>query len=168
MSGRNTRQRSMPATVSFVLLLALLAPLLAGCLPADRAIPRQMIVEWPEKHLLFIADERIGSVRVFHLGAGAPVLVAQTRNFERSTVRDIKLDAARQQLWVLGTDGVYVHDAQNLALQKRIPLDARGVAEMRIEDGGVLLLAGDKVVLGRIDTATLLAVWRSALSVRRG
>lgn len=150
------------------LLLALSVFVLTACLPAERANPRQMVVEWPEKHLLFIADERIGSVRAFHLGAGAPVFAAQTRNFERSTVRDIKLDPVRGQLWVLGADGVYLHDAQSLSLQRRIPLDARDVAELRIEDGGVILLASGGVMLGRIDVTTLLAVWRSALSVRRG
>lgn len=168
MSGRNARQWSVPALLPIVLLLSLLVPLLFACLPAERANPRQMTIEWPEKRLLFIADERVGSVRVFQLGAGAPVFVAQTRSFERSTVRDIKLDAVRGQLWVLGADGVYVHDPLTMRLQKRIPLDARDVVEMRIEDGGVTLLASGDVELGRIDTATLLAVWRSALSVRRG
>jgi len=159
MSGRNARQ---------CMLLALLIPLLAACLPAERANPRQMIVEWPEQHLVFMADERIGSVRAFHLAGGAPVLAAQTRVFERSTVRDIKLDASRGQLWVLGADGVYVHDAHSLALRKRIPLDARDAAEMRVENGGIVLLASDQVVLGRIDAASLLASWRPASSVRRG
>lgn len=172
MSGRNARQRSRPAPVSWVPLLLLVLPLLAACLPAERANPRQIIVEWPEQHRVFMADERTGSVRAFHLAGGAPVLAAQTRVFERSTVRDIKLDAPRGQLWVLGADGVYVHDAHSLALRKRIPLDARDVAEMRVEihveGGGIVLLASDQVVLGRIDAASLLASWRPALSLRRG
>lgn len=156
--------RSVCQSLSLLLLISLLA----ACQPAARENPRQMIVEWPEKRLVFIADERIGSVRAFQVGAGAPVLAAQTRGFERSSVRDIKLDAARRQLWVLGADGVYVHDAQSLVLRKRIPLDARDVAGLRIENGGVALLAAGDVLLGRVDTATLVAVWRSALSVRRG
>jgi hypothetical protein len=168
MSGRNTRQRSMSASVPVVLTLVLLFSLLAACLPADRVNPRQIVVEWPEKHLVFIADERIGSVQAFYLGAGAPVLAAQTRVFERSTVRDIKLDPARGQLWVLGADAVYVHEVRNLALQKRIPLDARDVAALHIENGGVTLLTVDGVMLGRIDTASLLALWRPSVSVRRG
>jgi hypothetical protein len=53
-------------------------------------------------------------------------------------------------------------------LLKRIPLNARDVAGMVIEEGRVILLATDGVQLGRIDTATLLAVWHPALSVRRG
>lgn len=168
MPGRNARQWLMPASASMMPLLALLFLLLAACLPADRTTPRQIVVEWPEKHLVFIADERIGSVQAFYLGAGAPVLAAQTRVFERSTVRDIKLDPARGQLWVLGADAVYVHEVRSLALQKRIPLDARDVAALHIENGAVTLLAADGVVLGRIDTATLLALWRPASSVRRG
>lgn len=159
MSGSTIRQYLLPA---------LLVPWLAACLPSERPAPRQTIVEWPAQRLLFIADERIGSVRAFHLGGGAPVLAAQTRTFERSSVRDIQLDPARGRLWVLGADAAYVHDAHSLALQKRIPLDARDVAGMRIENGGVTLLASDDVPLGRIDAATLLAVWRPALSVRRG
>lgn len=150
------------------LLLFCLLPLFVACLPADRAMPRQMVVEWAEKRLVFVADERIGSVRAFSLGSGAPVLVAQTRTFERSTVRDIKLDAARRQLWVLGADDVYVHDAQSLTLLKRIPLEARDVSEMRIEDGDVTLLTTGKIILGRIDMTTRVALWRSALGVRRG
>ncbi|MFZ2854784.1 MAG: hypothetical protein WAZ34_11835 [Rhodocyclaceae bacterium] len=158
MSGYRIRQCLLPV---------LLIPWLAACLPTERSAPRQTIVEWPEQRLLFIADERIGSVRAFHLG-GAPVPVAQTRTFERSSVRDIQLDPVRGRLWVLGADAAYVHDAHRLALQKRIPLDARDVAGMRIENGGVTLLASSNRVLGRIDAATLLALWHPALSVRRG
>lgn len=168
MSGYRARQRLVPASAAVLFFAAFLLPLLAACQPAERATPRQMVIEWTEKHLVYIADERIGGVRVFHLGSGAPVLVAQTRSFERSSVRDIKLDAARGQLWVLGSDGVYLHDATSLRQLKRIPLDARDVVEMRIEDDGVILLATGNVMLGRIDTATRVALWRSALSLRRG
>lgn len=159
MFGRTARQW---------LSLVLFASLLAACQPEVGAKARQIIVEWPENQLLFIADERTGGVKAFRLGAGAPVFTAQTRVFERSTVRDIMLDPARNQLWVLGADGVYVHDARNLALLKRIPLNARDVAGMVIEEECVILLAADGVQLGRIDTATLLALWHPALSVRRG
>lgn len=150
------------------LLPALLFPWLAACLPAERLAPRQAIVEWPAQRLLFIADERIGSVRAFHLGGGVPLLAAQTRPSERSSVRDIQLDPARGRLWVLGADAVYVHDARGLRLQKRIPLEARDVAALRIEPDGVILLAGGAVPLGRIDAATLLAVWHPVPSMRRG
>lgn len=150
------------------LLPALLVPWLAACLPTERPAPRQMIVEWPEQRLLFIADERIGSVRAFHLSGGAPLLAAQTRTFERSSVRDIQLDQARGRLWVLGADAVYVHDAHGLLLQKRIPLDARNVAGLRIEQSGITLLASGDLPLGHIDSATWLAVWRPVLSLRRG
>jgi hypothetical protein len=168
MSGYRARQRLVPASAAVLFFAAFLLPLLATYLPAEHAAPRQIVLEWTEKHLVYIADERIGGVRAFHLGNGAPVLVAQTRSFERSSVRDIKLDAARGQLWVLGNDGIYLHDAQSLQQLKRIPLDARDVAEMRIEDDGVILLATGGVILGYIDTATRVALWRSTVSVRRG
>ncbi len=167
MSGYRAHRRLAPASASALLFAAFLLPLLAACLPVERATPHQMVLEWTEKNRVYIADERIGSVRAFHLGNGAPVLVAQTRSFERSSVRDIKLDTARGQLWVLGSDGVYLHDAHTLRQLKRIPLDARDVAEMRIEDDGVILLATGHVMLGRIDAATRVALWRSALSLRR-
>ena len=167
MSGRHAGQYPAPTSASVLPLAALLLLLLAACLPTERAIPHQMLVEWAEKHLVFIADERIGGVHAFHLGNGAPVLVAQTHTFERSSVRDLKLDATRQQLWVLGDDGIYVHDAQNLRQLKRIPLDGREVAEMRIEDAGVTMLAIGGVVLGRVDAATRVAFWRSAFSPSR-
>jgi hypothetical protein len=168
MSAPCARQQFVPTSASVLFFAVFLLPLLAACLPAERAAPRQMVLEWAEKHLVYIADERIGGVRAFQLGSGAPVLVAQTRSFERSSVRDIKLDAARGQLWVLGNDGIYLHDAQSLQQLKRIPLDARDVAEMRIEDDGVILLATGGVILGYIDTATRVALWRSTVSVRRG
>lgn len=165
MTGHPARQRPAPTCVA--VLLAVCTLLLAGCLPANRSTPRQTIIEWPEKRLIFMADERVGSVRAFHSGTGTPILAAQTRTFERSSVRDIQLDKTRGQLWVLGPDAAYVHDAGTLALLKRIPLESRDVAEMRIEEDGVTLLASDSVVLGRIDMKTRLAAWRPALSVRR-
>lgn len=160
MSGRSVSQ--WLSAVFFLIFL------LVACQPAGHVIPRQMVVEWAEKRLVFIADERNGSVRAFHLGASAPVFVAQTRCFERATVRDVKLDAMRGQLWVLGAESVYVHDVHGLVLLKRIPLDARDVAEMHIENGEVVLLASGGIVLGHVNTEARLAVWRPALSLRRG
>jgi hypothetical protein len=69
---------------------------------------------------------------------------------------------------VLGSDGLYVHDADSLALQRRIPLDGHVATTLRIDDGNVTLLDADHRVLGRIDSATLLTTWLPAFSVRRG
>lgn len=153
MPGPSARQR--------LSLASLLVLSLAACLPAERTVPRQIVVEWPARHLAFIADERVGSVKAFRIGAGAPVLVAQSSPFSRSAVLDLQLDAARGRLWVLGRDSVDLHAAEGLALRKRLPLDARAVARLRVEGDGVVLLAAGGEILGRIDPARLIAVWRS-------
>lgn len=167
MSGSSARQRrslAFPRSLTTLLLL----PLLAACLPADGTIPRQISVEWPEKRLAFIADERLGSVRAFRIGSGAPILVAQSTPRARTAVRDLALDAQRGELWVLGRDSVDVHVAETLAPRWRIPLEARDVARLRLGADGIELHAASGVLLGRIDRRTRVAVWRPAWQVRAG
>lgn len=151
MSGYSARQW---------LLLAPIVLLLAACQLENRATPRQSVVEWPENRLLFIADERSGAVQAFYLGNGAPVRVALSRQDTRQTVRDMKLDARHGQLWVLGQNSVDILDARGLALHKRIPLDARDVASLRMGATGATLLAANGETLGDIDTARLIATWQ--------
>jgi len=148
-------------------LLGLLLLMLAGCLPSGEMAARQFVVDWPEQNLVFIADTRIGHVQSFRTGTdSAPVLFAQTRGVQRASVRDIQLDTQRGQLWVLGDDGVYVHKARGLALQKRIPFDALGASTLRIEADRVVLLSDSGAQIGQIDRGSLVASWMQP--VRRG
>ena len=124
MSGRRVCQYS---------LLALVAYLLVACQSADQLIAAQRVVEWPEQHLVYIADSRTGQVRSFFLGNGAPVFFAQTRSAQRTSVRDLRLDSQHNQLWVLGDDAVDIYDARGLVLQKRLPLDAQDASALGIE-----------------------------------
>jgi len=119
-------------------LLSLVVYLLLGCQSSDRPIPSQQVLEWPEQRLVFIADSRTGQVKSFFLGNGAPVLFAQTRSDQRTSVRELRLDSSHNQLWVLGENNVEVYEARNLALQKRLPLDAQEIASAGIAtDRGV-------------------------------
>ena len=150
MSGRRVSQ--------CLLFLALLF-LLAGCQSGDRALPLQSVLEWPEQHLLFVADSRQGKVQSFILGSGAPVPFSQTHDPQRASVRDLQLDTQRGQLWVLGDNGITVHKARGLILQKHIPLDVQTVSALRIDAGSVWLLGGAGERIGQIDQRTLVASW---------
>ena len=140
------------------LLLSLF--MLAACEPAERSVARQVVVEWPEQHLVFVADTRVGRVQSYRMGNGAPVLFAQTQGIRRSNVRDIRLEPLRNQLWVLGGNGVYLYEAHGLALQKQFPLAAQKVSALRVEADRLVLLDKDGDAVGQIDRETLVASWR--------
>lgn len=157
-----TRRRASQFSLLVFLLLTLTA-----CIPAGETSARQFVIEWPEQNLVFIADTRIGHVQSFRMAnAGAPVMFAQTRGVQRASVRDIQIDRQRGQLWVLGDDGVYVHKARGLTLQKRIPLDTHQALSMRIEPDRVVLLSDTGEPIGQIDRGSLVASW--SLPLRRG
>jgi hypothetical protein len=133
--------------------------LLLGCQSSKQALPSQSVLEWPEQHLLFVADSRQGKVQSFFLGSGAPVPFAQTHDPQRASVRDLQLDTQRGQLWVLGDDGISVHKARGLIRQRHIPLDGQLVSALRIDAGSVWLLDGAGERIGQIDQRTLVASW---------
>ena len=150
------------------------ALLLAGCLPVDEmvfgrttlappAAPRH-VAQWADQQLMFVADSRMGRVQSYQLGGPQPVFQAQTEIASRRWVLDLQIDAKGGQLWVLGDDGLTVHDARTLALQAHIPLIPNTVASMRIEDGQISLVSGDGTSVGAVDCRTLLASWRAPLS----
>lgn len=137
---------------------------LAGCEPAGSRVPRQLVAEWPEQQLVFVADSRPGRVRAFRMGAvGAPALLAQTSGIGRSSVRDIRLESSRQQLWVLDGHGVYLFEAHGLTLQRHFPLDSHKVSALRVEAGRVLLLDKSGASVAQIDSETLVASWQPGL-----
>lgn len=101
-------------------VLRMLCLLLAACGgPAD-----QRVVEWREADRLFLADGRNGIVRVFDIRNG-PVPYGQLTARERRSVRDMRLDAAAAELWVLGDDALYRYDVRLLALLERRELPRR-------------------------------------------
>ena len=152
MSGRRVCQ---------YLLLALCMPLLVACQAADQTMAKQRVVDWAEQNLVFIADSRIGQVRSFFLGNGAPVPFAQTQGTRRKSVRDLQLDLRRAQLWVLGDDGVSVYAARGLVLQQKIDLGTEKVSALSIAADYVLLFAESGEQIGQIDCLTRVASWRT-------
>lgn len=152
---------------SFACCLLCLLPMLSACQPESRGVDRQVVVEWPAQQRVFVADRRVGRVQSFSLpAAGAPLLSAQTSAIGPAAIADIRLEAAREQLWVLADNGVYVYAARSLRLQKYLPLAARRVAALRLGATGVLLVDGEGAPLARIDSETLVASWPA--SVDRG
>lgn len=141
MTGQSIFRMVMPA---------MLALLLAACVPVDETLPRQHVLEWSEQRLLFVADERASRVQSFHLSSGAPVAYAQTRQNQHSRVRDMQLDAQHGKLWVLGYNGISVYDARSLSLQRHIPLDGGNIAALRVENDRVVLLAESGLAVGEI------------------
>lgn len=135
-----------------MILPAMLATLLAACVPVDETVPRQHVLEWSEQRLLFVADERASRVQSFHLNGGAPVAYAQTRQNQHSRVRDMQLDVRHGTLWVLGYNGISVYDAHSLSLQRHIPLDGAHVTALRVERDRVVLLADSNLAVGEIDS----------------
>ena len=148
------------------LLLLLSAALLAACLPETSQIPRQVQAEWPEQHLLFIADSRMGRVNAFFLGNGAPIYFARTKHASRASVRDLQLDALRGQLWVLGDDGVSVYEARHLELEQHIPVNTQDISALRLEADTVMLLGASGEPVGQVDRRAFAASRR--FPVRRG
>lgn len=143
--------------VSQYSLLVFLACLLIACQRTSIAHVNQSVLEWPEQHLLFVADSRQGTVQSFLLGhTGMPVPFAQTHDPQRSSVRDLKLDPRRGRLWVLAAEGVFVHKARGLVLQKHLVLDTRKVASLSVDGDWVWLLDGSGRRIAQIDAATLM------------
>jgi len=148
------------------LLLLFASALLAACQPETSLAARQVQAAWPEQHLLFIADSRMGRVNAFFLGNGAPVFFAQTRSGGRASVRDLQLDVARGQLWVLGDDGVSVYDARRLQLEQQIPVNTQDISALRLEADTVMLLGASGEPVGQVDRRAFAASVR--FPARRG
>jgi hypothetical protein len=113
----------------------LLALLMTACSSApDGMPPRQVTQLWPENHRLYVADSRQGVVRAFSTYED-PRAAAEGRALGRRAVLDMKLDTARGQLWVLGTDAVYLHDAVSMILLHRYPVVGSVTAQSRLSVG---------------------------------
>ena len=137
----------------YLLLVVALGFLVALASPptGQPSIPtRQSIAEWPDQRLLFVADERMGRVRSFLVGNGAPVPYAVSESGARRSVRDLQLDVASGQLWVLGDDGITIYAARDLKPLRHIALDTGRVERLARNGGDIVLLAAGGEQVGRI------------------
>jgi hypothetical protein len=116
----------------------LIVLLLAACgNTADGMPSRQVSILWPQGHRLYVADNRQGVVRAFATDDG-PRAAAEGRAPGRAAVLDMKLDAARRRLWVLGPRAIDVHDANSLHLLRRYPVTgvSAAVSRLSVDDQG--------------------------------
>lgn len=110
----------------------LFALLLTACsAPPGGMPPQQVTIPWPEAHRLYVADSRQGVVRAFSTW-DTPRAAAEGRAPGRRSVLDMKLDKAHGRLWVLGPDGLYLHDATSLVLLRHYPAQPLLLAESRL------------------------------------
>ena len=138
------------------LMGAVLAISLAACQPAERAAATKRVeAKWADRQMLFVGDNRVGAVRVFHMRA-APALIGELRAPGREAVRDIAIDPAANRIWVLGDGAVYLHDAQRFSLVRRIPGVGSGAERLALGAAGApLLIAADGTQTATIDPLTL-------------
>lgn len=139
---------------------------LVACQPAANApVEKRVEAKWVDRQMLFVGDNLVGGVRVFHLRA-APQLIGELRAPGRGEVRDILLDSAANRIWVLGDGAVWLHDAQRFSLIRRIAAPGSRNERLALDAaGGVLLVAADGTQTGSIDPQTL-SLQRSRLARR--
>jgi len=135
---------------------AALAIFLAACQPADPAAAiKRVEAKWVDRQMLFVGDNRVGAVRIFHTRS-APQLVGELHAPGRGAVRDIAPDPAANRIWVLGDGAVYLHDAQRFSLIRRIPAVGSGTERLALDASGrPLLIAADGTQTATIDPLTL-------------
>ncbi len=126
------------------LILATFALALAACNPAaDTLAGKRVEIKWEERQLLIVGDDRTGIARVFHTRS-APLLVGEMRAPQRAAVRDMRIDPARQRVWILGDGALYLHDARSWSLIRRVALPATGDLRLELDDAGAPLLLGSE------------------------
>ncbi len=142
--------------VQSALFGAVLTFALVACQPVERAaVEKRVEAKWVDRQMLFVGDNLVGGVRVFHLRA-APQLIGELRAPGRGEVRDLLLDPAANRIWVLGDGAVWLHDARRFSLVRRIPAPGSGRDRLVLDAaGGVLLVAADGTQTGSIDPLTL-------------
>lgn len=150
MTAPTATRRGSAAGLTLALATLLFA--VAACRPVGEiATGKHIEVQWEERQLLLVGDARTGSARVFHMRA-APLLIGEMRAPGRTAVRDIRIDAARQRVWILGEAAVYVHDARTWSLIRRIPAPAAAAERLELAaDGAPLLIGDDGRRLARIE-----------------
>lgn len=139
MTRRSVARTVWGGTGMLWVVLGGIALLAGGCRGGGA---EQHRIEWSEEHLLFVADDRNGWVRVFDLRNGMTPRAVLTAPGRRA-VLDLALDARRERLWVLGDDALYVYDACGLVASQRLAVPANTGPGRRLElamDGSVYLL----------------------------
>lgn len=144
-------------SISLFLRLLLLSFLLGACTGEVPQVSGALApLSWPEEQLVYVADGRIGTVLAMSLQDQSRLL-ARTQVPTRTRVLDLQLDKARNLLWVLGPDGVDVHDAHSLVVRKHIALPRGEVTSLQRDEYGVSLLSASRELRGRIDGRTLIS-----------
>ena len=143
------------------LVLVALTIFLAACQPTNPVVmPKRVEIKWADRQLLFIGDERLGTVRVFHTRA-APLLITEINAPDRTSVRDLAIDAQSRRIWILGDGAVYLHDAQTYSLIRKVAgVGSAAVRLMLDTNGAPQLMASDGSRLASIDPASLLVQHR--------
>lgn len=151
MNARTGTRRGLAATGS-TLFLATLLLAVAACRPAaNEIIGKRVEIKWEERQLLFVGDPRTGIARVFHMRA-APLLVGEMRAPGRTAVHDIRIDKARERVWVLGSDALYAHDARTWSVLRRVQAPVADSARLELDSGGAPLLIGnDGLAIARVE-----------------
>lgn len=153
MTARTGSRRGLAATGS-TLFLATLLLAIAACRPAtNEIIGKRVEIKWEERQLLIIAGPNTGIARVFHMRA-APLLVGEMRAPGRSAVHDIRIDKARERVWVLGGDALYAHDARTWSVLRRVEAPVADSARLELDAAGAPLLIGsDGRAIARVEPA---------------
>ena len=140
--------------------LGLLLPLLlAGCIVEDGC--SKINVPWPEQRVVYVADVNVGAV-VALKESDPGASVEKTKIPLHSSVRSMILDKNHSHLWVLGPRGLDVYDAHSMDLKKHIALNIPAtVVSLKQDPSGIRLYSVTGAMLGRIDSHTLVASWRS-------
>jgi hypothetical protein len=124
----------MTAASTSLLALCLAAVLMPGCSrdePTRSAAPAlASAVDYPssaaydeQRRTLFVGSYSSGSIEPIAIGAGASSLHALPQD-GRTDVLRIRIDEARQRIWVLSSKGLDVYDANRSQLLRRIAVEA--------------------------------------------
>ncbi|GAB2904292.1 hypothetical protein GCM10027046_37260 [Uliginosibacterium flavum] len=116
-----TRLSSIRLPIAAALALLALVTLAARHAPATPDTRPQAFDA--SRQLLFVAHAGDGAVRVLNL-RNTIGEIGTLRAPARHQVHELKLDTNGRQLWVLGDDAVYCHDAVSLRMISRTPLPA--------------------------------------------
>lgn len=132
-------------------ILFLLCGLVAGCALPPEAARHPEIDFW--EGVFYIGDPRDGSVQAVSV-RNSPVIVARSFVPERNGVLRVKVVPAREQLWVLDSSALYVHDLKTLALQRQVSLGQGEFADIALDgQGNGYAIAKKEALIYHIDGA---------------
>jgi hypothetical protein len=130
-------------------IFLLLSLLLAGCNLPPEAARHPEIDFW--EGVFYIGDPRDGSLQAVSV-RNSPVILARSFIPERKGILRVKVVPAREQVWVLDSNAVYVHELKTLALQRRVSLGQGEFADIVLDgQGNGYVIANNEPAIYRID-----------------